>query len=370
MHLRSAKEKKRLMTPSASEESNIHLADAKKIKAQSDYFPPDTVTYYRLSQEAMAEFSADKPFDYMHSNWDLDYLFIAPVAMIGHAKQKTWGVFTTQSIASGAVLGEYLGEKKTYAIEEEALNLDYFFKLSEPTSKTNMVKGVDARLQRNWTAMVNGTVLASANVVAIRKNTRIFYVADQAIEPGMQLLLNYGESYRYDGQDNEGQRYLKPENNWSESYDYLRQFDYDQIPYDLPASLQNHLKLPEGTWTYLLPTTADLPIIFFHEDSIVLQHDAENLTRLMLACWQGDITEINALLVSNTNLNYQSNIVGETALHFILLTPNLRPKVKQGLLARFLEQGALLSISNRLNACPLMAFIGDEALQPGDKEVF
>lgn len=309
-------------------------------------------------------------------------LKIASVSLLG-ATGKVWGVYAKRVIAKGAVLGEYAGEVIDMASTK---NLDYVFRLDDTNSK-----GLDARNVRNWTAMVNS---ASSNDVANVEVTRddagrIYYNAIEDIPENSQLLIYYSDDYKHDNM-----RYLHPQNNYKESFAIFHDNKdiYHEALQVLPvgfARLFNISQLQrfkvldpfpllditsQFTKKKLKTMNVDAPFLAVQENwddtvSFLPQNQQENITKLMWACWVGNVKLVRVLLNANANPNIQSSIQGLAALH-IVVASDLDLAVKKDIIEQLLSQNtdrkyrAILCIQDGKNRTIL-----HQAIEQGDADL-
>lgn len=258
-------------------------------------------------------------------------LLIAPVAVLqkNHMSQKILGVFAKKDFKHHVdlCLGEYTGElMQTKAVERnKQFDADYAFDLKNGTTLT-------AKSHRGWPAMVNATsCYESANVQAKEIKGRVYFYLIRSIKASEQFLIYYGDDYKF-----KDKRFLNPSDNWAESIDKYNQYkNFYKPKKTLDRALVELLAL--GTKQFAIPnsaqirncTSVDIPILACsHHEEFLLQNKQENMSLLMLACWQGDIVLVQDLLTLGSNPHQQTTIHGYSALHFIVLSPHLNQDQK------------------------------------------
>lgn len=257
-------------------------------------------------------------------------LFIGPVAVLKKSENSgmCWGVFAKQDfICHGErLLGQYLGEvKQSNKPKKQDTAFDYTFDFNDGTC-------IDAKYKRGWPAMVNSaSCYESANVIAKKSGHAVYYYLLRTIKAGEQLLVYYGDDYRC-----QNKRFLNPTDNWQESSqkfnqhaaiytvhesqdrDFLSLFDFPQAKFAIPDPIKSE--------TYV---SIDMPILAYKNTTKLLpQHQQENITRLMLACWAGHFDYAKHLLTLGANPNQQTSIRGYSCLHMVLNSPHLNAQQK------------------------------------------
>ena len=280
-------------------------------------------------------------------------LHIAPVAVLTGSALNL-GVFATQPIESGQIIGHYMGNKISLNLHNQSTC--YLF---EVDSKQN--EGIDASTIRNWTSFVNHSK-ATPNVQAYLENNTIVYKTIRAITTHEQLLIDYGNNYDFRHVNH--LRFLKSTDSSLESNEILTQnlVLYKKDPQLLSPNIANSLYLPTETY-FKIPYFDDLmPFAIkpqLHEVNAVLiavdkqkkplpQAQQENITALMCACITNRTELITYLLVHGANPNNQSSILGHTALHLVI-TATLPIADKQIVIELLRSYGAKLDVCNKDN---------------------
>ncbi len=258
-----------------------------------------------------------------YHDFEEDYLFIAPVAVLQTENNTgmSWGVFAKQdiNIHYEKCLGKYLGEVKQLSEKKQKKqDFNYTFDLKNGVA-------LDAKHKRGWPAMVNGaSCYESANVIAKKANGEVYYYLSRPIKAGEQLLIYYGDDYTC-----ENKRFLNPSDNWEESTDkfkrlqsnYEIQTTQDQAFLNLLNFNHNQLAIPDPFKNndYI---NIDTPILAYGNSRQLLpQNQQENITLLMLACWNVDFDWVNNLFKNGANPYQQTSIHGYSPLHFVVLSP-------------------------------------------------
>lgn len=247
-----------------------------------------------------------------------------------------YGVYATAKISKGTILGGYYGQRKSYSLNEE-IDLSYFFRdgIHSIDHSQQTINGIDAIKQRNFTAFVNGTPspkTANIDVIYNEEFSINEYIAAEDIEPGEQLMLYYGEDYKYGGKA----LYIRRTDNHRSSQQI---YDENQNHYQLSLNdLDNclmqfvNMQLGQTQIDVFVPNqtaleksiSVDLPWLLRNQEngSLIEQNQNENITSLMMACWQHNEILIKQLLDAGANPNIQSTLSGYAPYHFILLAPN------------------------------------------------
>ena len=257
-------------------------------------------------------------------------IMLGPVsALQHHADTKCWGVFAKEDINlarnrnEDVLLGAYLGQHQSMEEVDADDNFDprYTFELDNGDM-------INAKHERSWLAMVNSTSDKDvANIEPIESNDNVYYRLTRPIKQNQQLLVYYGDAYRF-----ENKRFLNPNDTWEESDE---KFQKNKAHYQDKQTLDPHfLKLlelpdntvfavPNATLTTFGENVVDIPLLAYDaaQTDFLLQHQQDNITLLHRACWQGDLNEVAKLLALKANPNLQSTRLGYSALHFVLLSP-------------------------------------------------
>jgi SET domain-containing protein len=138
--------------------------------------------------------------------------YIPTFVNIGYSKipNAGLGIFANTKINKGAFLGNYMGEIRDDAND---IRSDYIF-TSKSRTKTFSIDGANMETS-NYTRFINCAAIGTENVVAVRHRDAtgasvyvtkdgkqididgyIFLFAARDIEPGEELLYDYGVGYR------------------------------------------------------------------------------------------------------------------------------------------------------------------------------
>lgn len=304
------------------------------------------------------------------------HILMAPTAILQNAEaNKAFGAFTTIDIYVPArtqlVLGHYKGlvKERDHTTDLSSFVFDYIDDLI-----------VDADQHRNWIAMVNTAISEKTANVKVRlneDNREIEYYVDGGkdgafIPAGTQLLTYYGQKFDH----YENKRFLKPEDTWEDSDaifkryknqyqrtpqrvdpDFLALFAIDPATLFALPNLSRDKAHPNTCYLAYQPSDRSPPTCFLPQN---LQ---ENITPLMMACWQGDEERMQHLLQRGANINTQSSISGQSPLH-ILVRANLSTDEKITLLRFMQRHGADLLTQDKDEKSLLHWAVaaGDEAL--------
>ncbi len=322
-----------ISTDTSLENSKIHLSDISKLNewAKSRHF----------------EYLHTRPANNEYANIE-QQLFLHQVALLGTQGHNT-GVFTSKEIGKGTFLGEYLGERRTFDKEK---NLDYVFKLGDDSEQC-----IDATQKRNWTAMVNSSSSAdTANVTSCIIKNHIYYKAIANIQPDQQLLIYYDDDYTFESNVH---RFLKPDDTWLDSNDmltlYANLYQPEIKTLDDERFISTVFKLSPGT-LFNVPVLnqkagkPDLPLLAIHPETMQAEPQSrqENITLLMMHCWNGSLVNAKKLLKHGANPNIQTSISGVSALHVVIAAP-YSIELKTSLIECLLQHGAILTLQDKLN---------------------
>jgi hypothetical protein len=285
------------------------------------------------------------PFEDLQDNF-----LIGSVSLLhkGKTSKNFLGVFAARNLIhrEDRCLGEYTGERKETKKTQKNKNFDgdYAFDLNNGTT-------IDAKNKRGWPAIVNATsCYESSNVEARKVNGRVYYYLIRTIKAGEQLLIYYGDDYTF-----QDKRFLNPSDNWEESIDKFKKY---QGFYKAHQSLDEPLisLLAMNARYYAVPdesqirecNNVDIPILAYRsETSFFPQNKQENMTLLMLACWQGNTVQVRQLLTLGANPNQQTSIHGYSSLHFVVLSPYLNDEQKIELIDELMNtRGATLKLQD------------------------
>jgi hypothetical protein len=276
-------------------------------------------------------------------------LVIAPVAALQENKKSKniFGVFADRdfNIHGELCLGEYIGEiVDTESTKNKSFDADYAFDLGNGTT-------IDAKYYRSWPAMVNATSsYESSNVMAKSIDGRVYYFLIRPVKKGEQLLIYYGDDYTF-----KHKKFLNPNDNWEESEDKFQKYasyyasreTTDRTFLDLFELKTNRFAIPEVDFRHR-HVNVDIPILAYQtNEKLYPQRQQENITLLMLACWQGNIENVRQLLIQSANPYQQTNIHGYSALHLLVLSPHVELKQKQEIIDLMLSYaGQALKLQN------------------------
>jgi len=121
------------------------------------------------------------------------------------------GAFAKSKIRAKTTLGEYKGKLMT---KQEYNDLDdskccYIFQINKVVGKPNKRRDffIDARFKKhsNWTRFVNGAKSReqqkNVNIEAYQYGGKLFYRTTQDVNPGDELLVDYGSDYWSDEEE-------------------------------------------------------------------------------------------------------------------------------------------------------------------------
>lgn len=291
----------------------------------------------------------ENQFDYVKSESPSEleqHLFFAPVAVLKKTSRNL-GVFTDKLIPKDSNLGFYHGRLIT--LDDKQQDWEYTFKLNETT-------GVDAFLERNWTAFVNSSSADSnANVFAEEQKGRIIYKALKDINPDEQLLIYYDEFYQFNAAQ---RRFLKSTDTYFDSNEIINQYPslYSSAPRNISEDALNcfgieqahYFRVPKYTINGFIPGNLnhyfDMPILAVDSRDGVTslpQCEQENITPLMLAILEEDKNLVFFLLSQGADSTIQTSIRGLSALH-VLMKSRLGLEDKKFIMDELVKYGARL----------------------------
>ena len=282
----------------------------------------------------------EKGFELLHSTGNLlaveSKLCIAKVGALGEGPH-AYGIFAKNTLKrvldkdrNPVAIGEYLGDKIWVDIDGLKMK-SYQFKLPN-SERRGKVQLIDAERRGSWTALVNGASSESeANVCAYqdKHGETIHYYLKRDIRPGEQVLIYYGDDFEYEHSASIKQcflnsyvSYLTPHEIVTRNYVYLPDFE------GMSPELSGLFGLPPRAEfakinTYIPEATSaniDLPILMhsFIRGEYYAADQQENITTLMLACWDGHEALIDHLLSKKASPTIQSCIKGYSALHLLI----------------------------------------------------
>ncbi len=265
-------------------------------------------------------------------------LIIAPVAALQNATNtQAFGVFTTQDIwippGKKQSLGFYEGEVLLSGAENPTSSC--VFELPDDYV-------IDGGMRCNWTARVNGAIsenMANVRIVLVKNKPhphKIEYYLDGRREglflpKGSQLLVDYGSTEKYNHYEHK--RALSGSDSWLDSHELLQAYStlnlYDETRQKLPPDFLSLFKIHHETYFSVpkpspLSDCFDLPYFAYSScgetDELLPQNQQEHITPLMLACWEGNISRVSALLDAGSNPNMQSKISLFSAFHMVIFS--------------------------------------------------
>jgi hypothetical protein len=320
---------------------------AKNLFSQKVNLDEDSNHYYLNSQKDIQRFSEDRKVDYLKPKKSTfiefqNKLKLAPCNLLETAhNQQSLGVYTTKPIwvepNKIRVIGHYVGN----LLEDGEENPDSSFVFELPNGQI-----IDASEKCNFTAVINGAMSLQMSNIKIQTcetpsgdNFVEYYLHGGTkglfIQSGSQLLGFYGSTDKYDDYQF-GKKFLTPRDlPLTSSELYTRYCRYDAYC-DEPATLDKEfLKLfnIKANTLFAAPKESRLTNFFdiqflayktktraFTASNLLHQNLQENITPLMLACWEGDLDKIRRFLSNGANPNIPSSNYGYTAFHIAVLS--------------------------------------------------
>lgn len=262
-----------------------------------------------------------------------DFVEIAPLPLLNSdASFGGYGVIAKAAICKGMVLGSYEGEKirnvqfdihadsDACSISESEIDTTYFFMLTQYTT-------IDAKKKGNWTRFINHATNGLTNVSFSIRDKHIVFVANKPIYQGQQLLIDYGDKYVFKTE----QKFLRPSDNHNESKDIVKK---NKLAYE--KNIQAYIPIIEK----LTSANVDIPLLIIEGGTLLPQHQQDNMTSLMHACYYGEKDNIQKLLGLGANPFIQSSIYGLSPLHFLIASTasDMNESKKISVLDFFLKQ--------------------------------
>lgn len=275
-------------------------------------------------KKTLLDLNGGTPITFLHDNrfsHVQSRIQLAPVALLQKEQNaKFYGVYAKEDLEANLELGEYLGEILPTRGTDKDTNVDYSFDLENDFE-------VNAKTQRSWHAMVNGTSSPDVANVSVEKrienkSPHIYYYLNRPIKRGEQLLIYYGDQYKF-----LDMRFLNPTDNWEHSDEKIkRHATYYKLNQTLPEQFSKLVGMGCKLFAVpdaqkITPECVDLPILAVDERGVYLPLcQQENVTLLHQACFMGDIKLAKKLLRMGANPNQQLSITGWTPLHFVILS--------------------------------------------------
>ena len=170
-----------------------------------------------------------------------------------------------------------------------------------------------------------------------------------------------GSRYKY----SQEKKFLKSIDNWRESHDIFNDHAdfYCPSPKIMASSLVAFFKL-DPDQLFAIPniekltqesnhltgsSNIDIPLLSYaHNGDLLPQYQQENITPLLIACWEGRKEIVQALLYRGANPNIQSSIQGYSALHLVISAPyDLSRKID--LIHILVQHNAILVLKDKNN---------------------
>lgn len=246
------------------------------------------------------------------------------------------GLFANQDIEKGTCIGVYTGEE--YASKAE---FERYLTLN-PTADNSYAMNIgrriiDAATKGNFTRYINFS--DSQDNVEFQERVRngrkvVEVIALKNIRQGQQILVNYNT---YNENASKLYYFLNPGDGWlsaSECYEQNKTSYKLFVMRDEGEALQ--IKKNDNFFINRIvstvfanqslsslmdvsPSEIDLPILKVNSRSQVLDFkDSDTFTALMIACYLGQLNNVNWLIIQGANVNQQQNHTGNCPLFFAL----------------------------------------------------
>ncbi|MDF1758382.1 MAG: hypothetical protein P1U74_08815 [Legionellaceae bacterium] len=301
--------------------------------------------YYLNKSEHIRKFSEDRSIEYIRPTKTSFKAFqnklkLGFVSLLENSDGKqVLGVYATEDIWVGPREKKVAGIYRGNVITENQESYTSSFIFEYPNGDI-----VDASERCNWTAIVNGTLSDQMSNLKIGKGRDFYgqYYIEYYLDGGenglfipakSQLLINYGSTAKYDD-FKYGKRFAAPHHDWRCSNEKYTSQHYETKTKTLPEQFLNLFSIPANTH-FAVPKRSvtldcfDLSYLsctpsknLTKSASFLKQNQQENITPLMLACWEGNIERVQELLERGANPNIPSSISGLSAFHIIVLSPN------------------------------------------------
>lgn len=271
-----------------------------------------------------------------------------------------YGAYAAKKITAAQRLGVYVGDRRKPLNRDQHVDgAAYIFELVN--NKGEVYEEIDGEVTRNWTAFINHSQTPNIKVVPeiIGKEGCIVFYALRDIEPGEQLVYDYGDAYFFNLYKDYIFRpyYLHPDHNWQSPADVYQAhrelycegtYAFDkktcddlQLPpheYLIPEIFRIVDEDPKAVAKFIKAKTKNLPI--YAVDGMKNYHGQPLLTILQYLCYLGREVLINLLLDAGEDPNRCMFKTGFTALS-LLMMGNASCEVVERISAKLLANKSL-----------------------------
>lgn len=292
-------------------------------------------------------------YDYLEADNKYKKVGISQIDYLGEKnKNSEFGVIsiTNEVIKPGTILCAYRGEiKKEKDVIDDSRYCARFF-----CGKSNETEAyvIDGRKKRNIGSFVNHSEIPNARLAASSSEQSIKIVALKEINPGEQVLIDYGVKYTLDEKIilNPNDSYFSME----ELYNTFSEFYQKEITTIMIDDKEYFFRLPdlntisEKLKNMPLYPVVDLPILHLNANESILDiNEQRNFTLLIYFAIVNDIESMKKLLNHHPNINHQDRLTGNTALYFAIFYK------REEIIELLLENNASTDLSNCLGESPL-----------------
>ncbi|BCA95713.1 hypothetical protein TUM19329_20740 [Legionella antarctica] len=277
-----------------------------------------------------------KPADYIASPLDQnDSVAVTPVNLL--KKQGGRGLFAKQYIPAGTCIGVYTG-----VVFESQKDFDLYFKENPNADNAYTMnvgaKVVDGAIQGNFTRYINFSdsqpnTMFVEGILNRRKVAKVMTTRD--LYEGEQLLIDYNQ---YSEDFSKKYFFLNPEDGMYSAKE-IRDINCEEYTLMEMTADIDALQIKENDFVYattignvilqngrlsrleIMPdqSALDLPFLKTSRFKVILDFDeADNFTPLMLACYAGQLENVDWLTNQKVNINRQQHHSGNCPLFLAL----------------------------------------------------
>ena len=271
--------------------------------------------------------------NYLPSIKDKNTLFtVKPVHILNSING--FGLFAKETIEQETCIGEYTGKEYTLTTfnklaSNQETSTAYAFQVGD--------KIIDAEVAGNFSRYINFSD-SQANVefrrLTINYKKHVVLVSIKPISIGQQLLINYNTYNEHDSLD---YYFLNPQDNWQSTADLYEQHSEHYAPLTKQGYV-DCFDIKEGDVLYLtqlgqciltertieessnrLDATVNLPYLTLRHNQLFIDVAEKDLyTPLMIACYRGQINNVDWLIKHGAHIDQQQNHSGNCPLFFAL----------------------------------------------------
>lgn len=293
---------------------------------------PASLKKQKTSQKSLAEtgwetLEIEAQFTYLESDLDKPgYVFVDKVNILNELDQG-YGLYAADTIPAKTIIGQYTGKVSNNSNPDS----HYSMELSKNSS-------CDAEKYGNFTRFANYSEHQdNLEFVKMEKNKKTIVAvhSKRNINKNEQLLVNYN-TFNEDAASK--YYYLNTDDSWKSSSDYYQEnksyYKLSVMNYSFPAlnmekgddiyftnvaqDIINSKKITELNQTQLLSINMRILKSDPANEKILEFKQFDTINALMMACYLGQINNVNLLLSNGVELNKQQTITGRSALFFAI----------------------------------------------------